>query len=124
MVGVPYEVADLGDPTVGKEDLSGGRVLFRELLDIGLERLVKLLVKREPVLGQINGGPWSTCEKLMVPNRETAVAQVSTTEGMHAGRYPSPGMRSIPFSRHQSMVKALGDQPMPLMANALPSFAE
>ena len=58
------------------------------------------------------------------PKRATAHAHVSTVAGTQAGRNPSPGIRSMPCSRHQSMVSAAGEQPMPLIAYGLPSAAE
>ena len=62
-------------------------------------------------------------EKLLVPQRATASAHVPTTAGTVMGRYPSPGMRSISFSLHQSIVNACGDQPRPLREYTLPSLA-
>ena len=47
-----------------------------------------------------------------------------TTAGTQAGMYPSPGIKSTPFRLHQSIVKDLGDHPIPLIEYVLLSFAE
>ena len=64
------------------------------------------------------------CANPSLPKRATASAQEPTTAGTQAGRYPSPGTRSMPCSRHQSTVNASGDQPMPLSSNTRFSAAE
>ena len=58
-----------------------------------------------------------------VPYLATARAQVSTTAGTHAGRYPSPGIKSISFDWHHSVVNFLGDHHIPLRDTTFFCFA-
>ena len=59
-----------------------------------------------------------------MPNLAKASAHVPTSAGTEAGKYPSPGIKSIVFSLHQSVVKDKGDHPIPLMAKVVCSLAE
>ncbi len=70
----------------GKIHLASGGVQLSEYFDVGDQAAVQDGHTRETVLAASSIAGARICEKDNLPQRATASAQVSTTDGTHAGR--------------------------------------
>ena len=89
IIGIAYQIADLGYLTVRIIDLAGRRIELRELSDAPGEAAPESLVVREPVLRQVDAGRENLGEALGTPARD-GLGPRADDRGHRDGQVPVP----------------------------------